>query len=166
MSWTWKHNTNGHTPSKSDVIIIIRAFSTSYKIYVDTLVLVFSSILLHSTYPSVSVNQLAEHTFKLSDFQTVKKRSGWPLGLSPPLPWSGQVNVKFLGKLPYLGLFCHFIKDKMGQNFSHNRSGQARGGWPPQAVSLTAFSPFFFWRLPLCEQTAFVFHCETSLFDF
>ena len=36
----------------------------------------------------------------------------------PPLPQSGQVNVKFLDKLPYLGLFCRFIWDNNWSTFS------------------------------------------------
>ena len=48
---------------------------------------------------------------------------------------------KFLDKLSYLGLFCHFIKDKMGQNFHKIEAVRLEGGdppSPPQAVSLTA----------------------------
>ena len=46
-------------------------------------------------------------------------------------------NGKILDKLSYLGLFCHFIKDKMGQNFHK-----------AEAVRLTAFSEFFFMPSP------------------
>ena len=35
----------------------------------------------------------------------------------PPLPRSGQVNVKILDKLPYLGLFAVLYRTKMGQHF-------------------------------------------------
>ena len=54
---------------------------------------------------------------------------------------------KFLDKLPYLGLFCRFIKDKNGSKFSQIEVVRLRGGdppSPPKAVSLTAFSQFFF----------------------
>ena len=49
--------------------------------------------------------------------------------------------------LSYLGLFCHFIMDKMGQNFHKIEAVRLEGvdpPSPPKAVSLTAFSQFFF----------------------
>ena len=46
--------------------------------------------------------------------------------VDPPLPQSGQENVKILDKLSYLGLFCHFIKDKMGQNFHKGKGAKKK----------------------------------------
>ena len=34
-------------------------------------------------------------------------------------------------KLSYLGLFCHFIKDKMGQHFHKIEAVRLEGGDPP-----------------------------------
>ena len=48
---------------------------------------------------------------------------------------------KFLDKLSYLGLFCHFIKEQNGSKFSQIVSVRRRGG--ALSVSLTAFSHFF-----------------------
>ena len=67
-------------------------------------------------------------------------RLGWP-----PLPSPEAVRKmwKFLDKLPYLGLFCRFIKDKNGSKFSQI-----------EAASQTAFSQFLFLRLPhIVERT-------------
>ena len=64
--------------------------------------------------------------------------------VDPPSKRSGK--CKKINKLSYLGLFSHFIKDKMGQNFHKIEAVRLEGGdppSPPQAVSLTAFFPFF-----------------------
>ena len=73
--------------------------------------------------------------------------------VDPPLPSPEAVRKmwKFLDKLPYLGLFCRFIKDKNGSKFSQIEVVRLRGGdppSPPKAVSLTAFSQFFFYPFP------------------
>ena len=86
--------------------------------------------------------------------KTPIKRSGWPLGSTPPLPpslpRSDQENVKIFRQVVIFGVILPFYKGQNGSKCSQNRSGQAGGGWPPplQAVSLTASFPFFFWRLP------------------
>ena len=40
--------------------------------------------------------------------KTVKKRSGWPLGLTPPLPQSGQVNVNISRQVVIFGAILSF----------------------------------------------------------
>ena len=71
------------------------------------------------------------------------------LGRPPlPLPRSGQENIKNSRQVVIFGVILPFYKGQNGSKFSQNRSGQAKGGWPPpQAVSLTAFFLFFL-RLP------------------
>ena len=65
---------------------------------------------------------------------------GWP-----PLPRSGQGIVIFPNKLTYFDLFYHFIMGKKGLTFSQIVLVRLEGGDPPpKAVSLTAFSQFFF----------------------
>ena len=56
----------------------------------------------------------------------------------PPLPRSGQENVKNSRQVVIFGVILPFYKGQNGSKFSQNRSGQAGGGLPPQAVSLTA----------------------------
>ena len=55
---------------------------------------------------------------------------------------------KILDKLSYLGLFCHFIKDKMGQNFHKIEAVRLVGGDPPKRSAWPLFTSFFFWWLP------------------
>ena len=57
--------------------------------------------------------------------------------------------------MSYLGLFCHFIKDKNGSKFSQIEAVRLEGvdpPSPPKAVSLTAFSQFFYAFPKLYEQ--------------
>ena len=71
--------------------------------------------------------------------------------VDPPSPEAVRKMWKFLDKLPYLGLFCRFIKDKNGSKFSQIEVVRLRGGdppSPPKAVSLTAFSQFLFDPFP------------------
>ena len=68
--------------------------------------------------------------------------------VDPPPPKRSEKCKKFLDILSYLGLFCHFIMDKMGQNFHKIEAVRLEGGDPPPAVSLTAFSRFFFDDFP------------------
>ena len=71
----------------------------------------------------------------------VKSGQADRLGCPPPSPEAVRKMWKILDKLSYLGLFCHFIKDKMGQNFHKIEAVRLDGGdppSPPQAVSLTA----------------------------
>ena len=49
--------------------------------------------------------------------------------VNPPPKRSGKCE-KILDKLSYLGLFCHFIKDKMGQNFHKIEAVRLEGGHP------------------------------------
>ena len=72
-------------------------------------------------------------------------RLGWP----PPLPRSGQKNIKISRQVVIFGVILPFYNVQNGPKFSQNRSGQAGGRWPPpKAVSLTAFFPFFFNYFP------------------
>ena len=98
------------------------------------------------------MDQTFERSFRWSDKgrrqkKTVKKRSGWPLGLTPPpLPRSGQVNVKISRQVAIFGVILPFYIGQKWVKIFINRSSQAGGGVtprPPKAVSLTAFSQFF-----------------------
>ena len=51
--------------------------------------------------------------------KTMKKRSGWPLGLTPASPHAVRVLWFFQNKLTYFDLFYHFIMGKIGPKFSH-----------------------------------------------
>ena len=83
-------------------------------------------------------------------------RLGWP---PPPLPRSGQENVKISRQVVIFGVILPFYNGQNGPKFSQNRSGQAGGRWPPpKAVSLPAFFPFFFWWFPLLA-----FYCKTNI---
>ena len=78
--------------------------------------------------------------FKKKNAYKAVRLTAW---VDPPLPSPEAVRKmwKFFDKLSYLGLFCHFIKDKMGQNFHKIEAVRLDGGGPPpppQAVSLTA----------------------------
>ena len=63
-----------------------------------------------------------------------------------PLPRSGQENVKNSRQVVLFWVILSFYKGQKWLKTFTNRSGQARGGVSPptQAVSLTAFSQFFF----------------------
>ena len=45
-----------------------------------------------------------------------------------PSPEAVRKMFKILDKLSYLGLFCHFVKDKMGQNFHKIEAVRLEGG--------------------------------------
>ena len=67
-------------------------------------------------------------------------------------------GIDFLDKLPYLGLFCRFIKDKNGSKFSQIEVVRLRGGDPPPPPKRSAwplFHRFFFWTLPLVNERKF-----------
>ena len=73
-----------------------------------------------------------------------KKRSGWLLGLTPPLPpLAVRYYVQFSWQVAILGVILPFYKrQKWVKIFTKKRSGR---GWPPsKAVSLTTFSQFFY----------------------
>ena len=92
--------------------------------------------------------------------KTVIKRSGWPLwggkGGSPPLSLTTSICENFD---PFLSVIKQQNNPKCG-NLSRNfhiiltALGEGRGG-STQSVSLTAFSQFFFWTLPLVIFTFF-----------
>ena len=65
--------------------------------------------------------------------KTVKKRSFWPLGLTPPspLPRSGQVNVKNSRQVAIFGVILPFYIGQKWVKIFTNRSGQAGGGVTP-----------------------------------
>ena len=46
----------------------------------------------------------------------------------PPLPQSGQENVKISPQVVIFGVILPFYKGQNGSKFSQNRSGQAGGG--------------------------------------
>ena len=48
--------------------------------------------------------------------------------VDPPSPEAVRKMWKFFDKLSYLGLFCHFIKEKMGQNFHKIEAVRLEGG--------------------------------------
>ena len=81
--------------------------------------------------------------------KTGKKRSGWPLGLTPPpLSRSGQENVKISRQVVIFGVILPFYNGQNGPKFSQNKSGQAGGRWPPlpppKRSAWPLFSRFFF----------------------
>ena len=55
-------------------------------------------------------------------------RLGWP---PPPLPRSGQENVKISRQVAIFGVILSFYKGQKWVKIFTNRSGQAEGGWPP-----------------------------------
>ena len=58
----------------------------------------------------------------------VKSGQADRLGRPPPLPRSGQENVKNLRQVVIFGVILPFYKGQNGSKFSQNRSGQAGGG--------------------------------------
>ena len=55
-------------------------------------------------------------------------RLGWP---PPPLPRSGQENVKISRQVAIFGVILSFYKGQKWVKIFTNRSGQAEGGCPP-----------------------------------
>ena len=68
--------------------------------------------------------------FKKKNCEKAVRLTAW---VDPPLPSPEAVRKmwKFLDKLPYLGLFCRFIKDKNGSKFSQIEVVRLRGGGAP-----------------------------------
>ena len=56
-------------------------------------------------------------------------------------------GIDFLDKLPYLGLFCRFIKDKNGSKFSQIKVVRLRGGTVPQEGHNFVFPGIGFFHL-------------------
>ena len=67
--------------------------------------------------------------FKKKNSYKAVRLTAW---VDPPSPSPEAVRkmLKMLDKLSYLGLFCHFIKDKMGQNFHKIEAVRLEGGDP------------------------------------
>ena len=76
-------------------------------------------------------------------------RLGWP---PPPLPRSGQENVKISRQVAIFGVILSFYKGQKWVKIFTNRSGQAEGGWPPlpppKRSAWPLFHSFFFYPFP------------------
>ena len=80
--------------------------------------------------PSASIFVLLDFRWG-TDREQLKKRSGWPLGLTLPSREAVREMWNFFDKLQYLGLFCRFIQEKNGSTFSQIEAVRLGGGWPP-----------------------------------
>ena len=77
-------------------------------------------------------------------------RLGWP---PPPLPRSGQVNVKISRQVAIFGVILPFYIGQKWVKIFTNRSGQAEGGWPPPPIGQPdRFFPVFFLNPSLRDQ--------------
>ena len=86
--------------------------------------------------PIISKQHVADQTkMTKKKWKKAVRLTAW---VDPPSPEAVRKMWKFFDKLSYLGLFCHFIKEKMGQNFHKIEAVRRSSGQPDR------FFPVFF----------------------